>query len=117
MLPLLFYVLPLIELIDKLLEAGLRWYGHVLRRQWLLCYGRQKKSLGDMMQQDLKSLRLKKEDTGDRNKWRRKICITDPSPGIERESRTPPLGVRESQGPLPWQCERVKDSSPGSERV
>jgi len=41
---------------------------------------RQKKRREDMMQQDMKSLRLKKEDTGDRNKWRRRIRVADPSP-------------------------------------
>jgi len=32
-----------------------------------------------MIQQDIKSLRLKKEDTGDRKKWRRMIREADPS--------------------------------------
>jgi len=36
--------------------------------------GQQMKRWGDMIQQDLKSLGMKKEDTGDRNKWRRIIC-------------------------------------------
>jgi len=33
-----------------------------------------------MIQQDMKSLRLKKEDTDDRKKWRRRIHAADPSP-------------------------------------
>jgi len=43
--------------------------------------GRQKKRCGDIIQQDMKSLLLKKEHTGDRKKWRRKIQVADPSPG------------------------------------
>ena len=80
---------------DKIREARLRWYGHVMRREDESCMkrimtaevtgrrsrGRQKKRWGDMIQQDLKSLRLKKEDTGDRNKWRRRIRVADPSAG------------------------------------
>jgi len=43
--------------------------------------GRQKKRWGDMIQQDMKLLRLKKEDTGDRKKWRRSNHVADPSLG------------------------------------
>src|SRR6218665_2568028 len=42
--------------------------------------GRQKKRWGDMIQQDMKSLRLKKEHTGDRKTWRGRIRVADPSP-------------------------------------
>ena len=34
-----------------------------------------------MIQQDLKGSRLKKNDTGDRNKWRRRIHAAGPSHG------------------------------------
>jgi len=34
-----------------------------------------------MRWQDMKSLRLKKEHTGDRKKWRGRIQVADPSPG------------------------------------
>jgi len=43
--------------------------------------GRQKKRWGDIIQQDMKSLRLKKEHTGDRKKWRGRIRAADLSPG------------------------------------
>jgi len=36
-----------------------------------------------MIQQDMKSLRLKKEHTGDRKKWRSRLRVADPS--SERE--------------------------------
>ena len=63
----------------------MRLYGHVMRREdenskkiimtsevnGLRSRGRQKKLWGDMIQQDMKSLRLKEEHTGDRMKWRR----------------------------------------------
>ena len=42
--------------------------------------GREKNRWEDMMQQDMKLLQLKKEDTGDRKKWRR-IHVADSSPG------------------------------------
>jgi len=34
----------------------------------------------DMIQQDMKSLRLKKEDADDRKKWRRKISVAYHAP-------------------------------------
>ena len=57
--------------------------------------GRQKKRWRDKIQEDLKTLKLKKEDADDRNKWRRRIRVADTSPigGInwslkERENYT-----------------------------
>jgi len=64
---------------DKIRKAKLRWYGHVMRREdensmnrfmtaevnGYHSRGRQKKRWGDMIQQDMKSFRLKKEHTGD----------------------------------------------------
>jgi len=51
--------------------------------------GRQKKRLGDMIQQDMKSLGSKKEHrpTGDRKKWGAKIRVADPSLGGINSSR------------------------------
>jgi len=34
------------------------------------------------LHQDVKLLRLKKEDTGDRKKWRRRIRVADPCLGM-----------------------------------
>jgi len=79
---------------DKIREARLRWFGYVMRREdensmkrimmaevnGRRSRGRQKKRWGDIMQQDMKSLRLKKEHTADRKKWRGKIRVADPSP-------------------------------------
>jgi hypothetical protein len=78
---------------DKIREARLRWYGHVersgdtsIRRamklevQGLRSRGRQKKRWMDMIQEDLKSLNLKPEDTGKRDMWRQRIRVADPSP-------------------------------------
>jgi len=58
-----------------------------LWRQRRRSRGRQKKRWGDMIQQDMKSLRLKKEDTGDRKKWCGRIQVTDPSLGEINSSR------------------------------
>src|SRR6218665_3619023 len=79
---------------DKEREARMRWYGHVMRREDGCCIkrimnaevygrrsrGRQKKRWRDKIQEDLKTLNLKKEDADDRNKWRRRIRVADPSP-------------------------------------
>src|SRR6218665_2914180 len=67
---------------DKVREARMRWYGHVLRMEDGCCIkrimnaevygrrsrGRQKKRWRDKIQEDLKTLKLKKEDADDRNK-------------------------------------------------
>ena len=42
--------------------------------------GQQKKRWGDIIHQDMMSLRLKKEHTGDRKKWKGRIRVADPSP-------------------------------------
>src|SRR6218665_244744 len=78
---------------DKVREARMRWYGHVMRRGNGCCIkrivnaevygrrsrGRQKKRWRDKIQEDLKTLKLKKEDDDDdRNKWRRRIRVADP---------------------------------------
>ena len=41
--------------------------------------GRHKKRCGDMIRQDMKSLRIKKEHIGDWKKWRERIWVADPS--------------------------------------
>jgi hypothetical protein len=79
---------------DKIREARLRWYGHVQRREDDSCIkkimkaevyghrsrGRQKKRWSDTVQQDLVALRLKPKDANDRDKWRRRTHVADPSP-------------------------------------
>ena len=45
-------------------------------------WGGQKKRLRDMIQQELKCVRLKKEDIDDRSKWGRRARGADPSPGM-----------------------------------
>ena len=42
--------------------------------------GRQKKRWIDLVTADTKKLQLTDDDTGDRNKWRRRIHVADPSP-------------------------------------
>jgi len=86
---------------DKIREAKLRWYGHVMSiyREDENCMERimtaevngrrsrerQKKRWGDIIQQDImKTLRLKKERTADRKKWKGWIRVADPS-HAERE--------------------------------
>src|SRR6218665_3799823 len=72
---------------DKIRKARWRWYSRVMKREdenfmkrimmaevnGRRSRGRQKNRWGDMMQQDMKSLRSKKEHTGDRRKWRGRI--------------------------------------------
>ena len=82
---------------DKVRESRLRWYGHVMRSDETsgikrimnaeVCgkrsRGRQRKRWMDQIQQDLKTLKLKREDTGDRSKWKRRIRVADPSPAMD----------------------------------
>jgi len=42
--------------------------------------GRQKKRWSDMVQQNMVTLRLKPEDAADRDKWRGRTHVADPSP-------------------------------------
>src|SRR6218665_1263644 len=79
---------------DKVREARMRWYGHVLRMEDGCCIkrimnaevygrrnrGREKKRWRDNIQEDLKTLKLKKGDADDRNKWRRRIRVAGYSP-------------------------------------
>jgi len=79
---------------DKIREARLRWYGHVMRREdensmkrivteevnERRSRGQQNKRWGDMIQQDMKSFRLKEEHTGDQRKWRGRTPVANPSP-------------------------------------
>jgi len=48
-----------------------RWRG---KKRW-----GEKKQWGDIIQQDMKPLRLKKEHTADRRNWRGRIRVADPS--------------------------------------
>jgi len=48
--------------------------------QGLRSRGRQKKRWMDMIQEDLKFLNLKPDDTGRRDTWRQRIQVADPSP-------------------------------------
>jgi len=103
---------------DKIREARLRWFGHVQRREDDSCVkkikkaevygrrsqGRQKKRWSDVVQQDLVTLRLKPEDAADRDKWRRRTHVADPSPRDkfslnerERESKREREGGREME--------------------
>jgi len=82
------------SIMDKIREARLRWYGHVQRREDGNCVmrimeaevyghrsrGRQQKRWFDMVQQDLKTLRLTTMDAEDRDQWRRRTRVVDPSP-------------------------------------
>src|SRR6218665_1313947 len=84
---------------DKIREARLGWCGHVMRREdenymrrnrimtsevnVRRIRGRNKKQWGDMIIQDMKLIQLEKEDTGDRKKWRKRICLADSSPGMD----------------------------------
>ena len=79
---------------DKVREARLRWYGHVRRReedvnvrsimdaevQGHRSRGRQRKRWIDAVREDLKLLRLTDDDVENRDKWRRRIHVADPSP-------------------------------------
>ena len=78
---------------DKIRKARLRWYGHVcdekrrrtlyeknydIRDQGTLQSRTTEEAMeGDIIQQDMKSLRLIKEHTGVRKKRRRRIPVTD----------------------------------------
>src|SRR6218665_2642380 len=101
---------------DKVREAQMRWYGHVMRMEDGCCIrrimnvevygrrsrGRQKKRWRDKIQEDLKTLKLKKEDADDRNKWRRMIRVADLSLGGINSS----LKERERL-PLTHRCKNV----------
>jgi len=76
------------SIIEKIQEVGLRWHGHMMRREDESCMKRmmmqrspdaavgndRRTDRGDTIQQD-----LKKEDTGDRKKWRGRISVAYPS--------------------------------------
>lgn len=78
----------------KVREARLRWYGHVRRREETSCIrrimeaeiqghrsrGRQRKRWSDAVKTDLNALGLTDEDATDREEWRRRTRVADPSP-------------------------------------
>ena len=77
---------------DKVREARLRWFGHVLRRgvryigQKMLRMGlpgrrkrgRPKRRFLDAVKEDMKVVGLTEEDARDRVKWKRMFCCGDP---------------------------------------
>src|SRR6218665_981325 len=71
---------------DKVREARMRWYGCCIKRimnaevYGRRSRGRQKKRWRNKIQEDLNTLKLKKEDAEDRNKWRRRIRVAETSP-------------------------------------
>ena len=79
---------------DKVREARLRWYGHVRRREEHASIrrimeadvhgrrsrGRQRKRWIDVVNGDMKTLKLTEDDTEDRHQWRRRTRVADPSP-------------------------------------
>ena len=78
---------------DKMREIRLRWYGHVMRKEDDNCTkrimkaevygkrsrGRPRKRWSDMIRNDMKMLNLKDEDILERDEWRRRIRVADPS--------------------------------------
>jgi hypothetical protein len=79
---------------DKVRETRLRWYGHVRRREehasirrimeaevrGYRSRGRQRKRWIDVVNGDMKTLKLTEGDTEDRHQWRRRTRVADPSP-------------------------------------
>jgi len=90
---------------DKIRESRLRWYGHVQRREddhrlkriletevyGCRNWGRQRKKWINTNSQDLISLNLTPVDVEDRDDWRRRTRVADPSP----EGDTQPEGEKQ----------------------
>ncbi|KAL0831522.1 hypothetical protein ABMA28_002316 [Loxostege sticticalis] len=83
--------LKIAPIADKMVEARLRWYGHVIRRpedyvvKKCLSYATQKRQRGrplatwlTTVQKDMKNMSLTVDDTENRTKWRRMIKKADP---------------------------------------
>ncbi|KAL0833083.1 hypothetical protein ABMA28_001193 [Loxostege sticticalis] len=83
--------LKIAPIADKMVEARLRWYGHVIRRpedyvvKKCLSYATQKRQRGrplatwlTTVQKDMKNMSLTVDDTENRTKWRRMIRKADP---------------------------------------
>ena len=80
---------------SKAREGRLRWFGHVHRREQESNLrqvmdmeipgrrprGRPRGRWRDLVNRDMRGLRLVPEDADDRNFWRRRIRTADPSPG------------------------------------
>ena len=77
---------------DKMRDARLRWFGHIRRRSrdapvrrcetieysyYKRSRGRAKKSWGEVIRHDLKTLGLVKDMSQDRKLWRARIKMTD----------------------------------------
>ena len=77
---------------EKVREARLRWFGHVLRRdidyigQRMLKMelpgrrrrGRPKRRYLDTVREDMRAVGLTEEDAGDRVRWKQMFCCGDP---------------------------------------
>ena len=80
---------------SKARESRLRWFGHVHRKEQESNLrqvmdmeiagrrprGRPKGRWRDLVNRDMRELRVVPEDADDRNFWRRRIRTADPSPG------------------------------------
>jgi len=74
--------LGLDDIISVLQHNRLRWYGHVLRKEdndWVKkcmeckVVGRPKKTWRVIVEKDCQARKLNREDTVDRNRWRKQI--------------------------------------------
>jgi len=88
------YAIGVCCITDKIRESRLRWYGHVQRREDDHCVkrilevevygrrnrGRQRKRWINTISHDLISLNLTPVDLEDRDDWRRRTHVADPSP-------------------------------------
>ena len=77
---------------NKVREARLRWFGHVQRREEehigrrvLMMEppgrrrrGRPKRRYMDVIREDMRDAGVRREDAGDRRRWKQMICCGDP---------------------------------------
>ena len=81
-----------IDVVEKMREARLRWFGHIWRRDGSDAIkrvmelevegqrprGRPRRRWTDTIREDLRRHNLTGEDAADRNKWRARIRAADP---------------------------------------